>query len=287
MACAHRVALQGFSGFERSALASYFRLAHLRNPAYVKVDELTDCEFVIADADHLGALAAVIAADRVRDTLFVGSSAPPGATAWMMRPIDPVHVLRELDAMVALRASERLPAYLPAALPPLRAGGGRHGLDLPLRRASDRDRLDTAVPERRGVDALVVADGNEAVLPVQRELERLGLRIERVHTSDQALERLSGKPYDLVVLDRELGPASELDGMMLCQLIKRQHRAVLGARKPAVMMLADNPSEVDRVRGMLAGCDVYLPTAADERQLSEALEPLGLGASTCRTCAWL
>ena len=36
----YRVALQGFSDFERSALASFFRLAGQRAPAYVQADTL-------------------------------------------------------------------------------------------------------------------------------------------------------------------------------------------------------------------------------------------------------
>jgi hypothetical protein len=98
----HRVALMGFSPFERSALASYLRLANLE-PAYEQVDDLDAAQFIVADADDPGVIAAVLAADRAGDTVFIGGEAPERAMAWMMRPIDPLHVLRELDATAALR----------------------------------------------------------------------------------------------------------------------------------------------------------------------------------------
>ncbi len=98
----HRVAFLGFSDFERGALASYFRLAHNRTPCYQLVATLTDADFLVADADHGPSVQLVLATERSAETVFIGAQAPPGSTAWMMRPIDALHVMRELDAMVAL-----------------------------------------------------------------------------------------------------------------------------------------------------------------------------------------
>jgi len=92
------------SPFERSALTSYFRLATNRSPAYEHADAGSEAHFLIVDADHAGVVEGVVAAGRVRDSVFIGSQAPDGAVAWMTRPIDPLHVLRELDAMVDARA---------------------------------------------------------------------------------------------------------------------------------------------------------------------------------------
>jgi CheY-like chemotaxis protein len=103
---AQRVALLGFGDFERSALVSYLRLSSSREPAYEEASSLAKADYVIADADHAGTVDAVLVADRVADTVFIGSLAPDGALAWMMRPIDPLQVFREIGATVALRQSQ-------------------------------------------------------------------------------------------------------------------------------------------------------------------------------------
>lgn len=105
----HRVAFLGFSEFERKALASYFRLAHNRNPAYEQVPTLTDADFLVADADHGPSVQLVQAIERLGETVFIGGQAPEGCSAWMMRPIDALRVMRELDGLVAHALDARAP----------------------------------------------------------------------------------------------------------------------------------------------------------------------------------
>ena len=105
----HRVAFLGFSDFERKALASYFRLAHNRSPAYEQVPTLTDADFLVADADHGPSVQLVQAIERMGETVFIGNQAPEGSCAWMMRPIDALHVMRELDGLVARALGARAP----------------------------------------------------------------------------------------------------------------------------------------------------------------------------------
>src|SRR5258706_10605829 len=95
----YTVAIEGFSAFERTALASFFRLAAQRSPAYHRVEETGLSDFLIADADHAGALAVVQRGQRLGDTVFIGAQAPDGASAWLPRPIDPMHIVRELDTL--------------------------------------------------------------------------------------------------------------------------------------------------------------------------------------------
>jgi hypothetical protein len=122
----HAVALEGFSAFERKALVSYFLHAG-SDPAYEQVATMAQAEFVVADADDPAAVNAVVDAGRVGDSVFIGARAPDGALAWMMRPIDPPHVARELDAMVALRHRAHVPA--PSRRSAARATGGRRASD--------------------------------------------------------------------------------------------------------------------------------------------------------------
>ena len=88
----YRVALHGFSDFERSSLTFCFRQAAKRVPGYVQVDSIDNSDFIVADARRGAARGA-----RLDDTLFIGATAPPGAKAHLQRPIDPERILRALD----------------------------------------------------------------------------------------------------------------------------------------------------------------------------------------------
>src|SRR4051794_11111925 len=72
----YTVALQGFTPFERSALASFFRLAAARTPAYVQAERIDDCDFLVADGDDAKATQAVRDAARMADTVFIGMQIP-------------------------------------------------------------------------------------------------------------------------------------------------------------------------------------------------------------------
>jgi CheY-like chemotaxis protein len=302
MSAPYLVALQGFSAFERSALASYFRLASNRSPSYEQVDSLADSQFVIADADHAGVVQAIVRAGRVAETVFIGARAPDNATAWMMRPIDPLHVMRELDAMVSVKAIERasaasLPPSVVAARAPSRAPQSG---PMPTRRAGDSEdahargaasllRLAESPPpagrEGRGAEALLVDDSEIALRFLETRLQRHGLHTQRAASSGRALEVLAQRNFDFVFLDFELGDASELDGLALCQHIKRQHHPVGGGTVPVVVMVSAHHSELDRVRGMLAGCDAYLAKPLDPIALGQLLAQHGVPAVAASSAA--
>ncbi len=320
MSLPYRVTLQGFSAFERSALASYFRLAANRSPAYEQVETMADAQFLIVDADHVEAVRSVQTAGRVRDGVFIGAQAPDGASAWMMRPIDPLHVLRELDAMVGALDAASARQRPPTTIRPLLAsdpGGaymgpsgrtaGRHLRtgSTPSRRATDVAPAPTPTPPsprsppsplppppptaaprpapppkpdaaRPVAEALLVDDSDIALRFLEVRLQRLGVHTERASTSGKAIELLSRKAYRFIFLDVDLGPASDLDGLSLCQHIKRQHHHVGGLAVPVVAMVSAFQSELDRARGALAGADAYLGKPLDEVALARLLAVNGV-----------
>jgi len=276
---AQRVALLGFGDFERSALVSYLRLSGSRVPAYQEAASLASADYAIADADHAGTLDTVIGADRVADTVFIGSLAPDGALAWMMRPIDPQQVFREIDAAVSLRhsrAQSMRGAALPANVPPPTADPTTAALARP---AAERG------PARRAGDlsaptaALLVDDSEIALRFLERQLQALGLRTETAATSQRALELLAQRRYDVVFLDVDLGPHSGLDGLSLCQHIKRQPPSAGKPAAPVVVMVSAHAAATDRVRGSFAGCDAYLAKPLDDDALRRSLRTLGLRLS--------
>lgn len=247
MSDTYRVALLGFSDFERSTLASYFRLAARRSPSYLLVPTGDESDFILADADHAPSVQLVLATDRLGQTVFVGSQAPAGAVAWMMRPIDPLHVMRELDAM-------RLPAVPGAAVEPAPASST------------------PSSPPAPAASALLVDDSPIALRFLASRLQPWGLAVETAGNSGKAIERLAQHNYDFVFLDVELGPDSELDGLALCQHIKRHH-PLAGSM---LVMVSAHHSELDRVRGTLAGCDAYLGKPLQAAELERLLVRHGL-----------
>jgi CheY-like chemotaxis protein len=282
-----KVAFLGFSDFERAALTSYFRLAHNRVPSYEQVATLTDADFLVADADHAPSVQLVVVTERLEQTVFVGAQAPAGHRAWMMRPIDALHVMRELDAMVTA-------AGLP--VPDLGEGSRQSTVIQPPRRtrvelagellanqppqpASPPQpvALPPAVLARPAAPpatprALLVDDSELALRFLETKLARWRLDIDRAATSGQAMELLDECSYDFIFLDIDLGEESELDGLSLCQRIKQAPEWM----NAAVILVSVHHTEMDRVRGALAGCDAYLGKPLDEVELQRLMLRQGL-----------
>ena len=234
-----RVALHGFSDFERRALGSFFRLAAPPALALELVADIASAQLIVADADHPGTVDALQAAARVADTVFIGESAPALAAARLSRPIDALHVLREIEALAARRRA-------------------------PVAEIAWPDPTTSAPRRAPRFSALLIDDSAIALRYLQVRLQRMGLDCDLAPGSARALELLSQRAYGYVFIDVELGEGSALDGLALCQHIKRQHRHV-GGSTPVLVLVSAHHSQLDRARGAFAGCDHYLPKpAADE-----------------------
>ena len=253
----YTVALQGFSDFERSALNSFFRLAQARAPAYQPAVTVAESDFIIADADHPANVAAVRDTRRLQDTIFIGAQAPLGAVAWLPRPIEPTRIVRELDLVLELRlASLDEPRQDP-------------GSDWVSSGPSDL----MATDGRPTKDVLVVDDSRIALKFLQTRLQGLGYRVHLARDATQALERLATQAFSLVFLDVALGPEGSMDGLAVCQHIKRRQEHP-GGIAPAVLLVTGRTSSMDRVRGDLAGCDAYLTKPLMEDEFAAALRLL-------------
>ena len=246
----YTVALQGFSDFERSTLASLFRLEQQRAPAYVQGNSLVESDFVIADADSPAALNAVNDAHRVQDAIFIGSHPPAGAAAHLPRPIEPKRLLHELDLLLEARL-----ALLDE--PPLTDW---------VVSSPDALRGDDSPP---ALDVLVLDDSRIALKFLQSRLQGLGYRVHAVQTADEALALLDAQPFSIVFLDIDLGEGP-LDGLAVCQHLK-QRRTHPGDIAPAVVVVTGSTRSTDRVRGDLAGCDAYLTKPLMEEEFMAAL----------------
>ncbi len=308
MPAAYRIAVLGFSEFERRTLASCFRLATGRDQRYVQEPLITAADYIVADADHAPSVQLVAAIERMGETVFVGHRAPPDARAWMARPIDPLHVMRELDALVvqnrlpdppvagdgeppstAVQAVQREQAAdeaspllqrrdpTPPAAPAPPATGATPAASARQRQPDAPAEAPAAAPAvvLPPPSALLVDDSEIALRYLETRLQRWGMRIDRASSSGQAIALLAQRDYDFVFLDLELGDDSELDGLALCHHIKRNQGegAALGS---SVFIVSAHQTELDRVRGALAGCDAYLGKPLQDIDLRRLLVRHGL-----------
>jgi two-component system cell cycle response regulator len=277
------VAIEGFSAFERQSLTSFFRLAAQRSPAYRQVEEAGLSDFLIADADHAPSLAAVQRGQREGDTVFIGAQPPAGAVAWLARPIEPVHVLRELDLLVDARLalpSDRVPLDVDIDEAGPSSGPGAMDLLLPESRIT----RSASPPERRtfprhgrtrggaGRQVLVVEDSAVALQFLRQRLRKLGYRVETVTSGEAALELLERRSFPLAFVDINLGPPGSVDGLRVCQTIKQ--RAQVAGSACAVILTTGLDGASDRVRGSLAGADAYLVKPLLEAEFIAVLKQL-------------
>lgn len=264
------VAIEGFSAFERQALASFFRLAAQRSPAFRQVDEAGLADFLIADADHPASVTAVRRGQRVEDSVFIGARAPEGAAAWLPRPIEPMYVLRALEELVELRLSAPEPPSAMMDLDPHDADTQRGGLD---GRPEHSEVPPQSVPRPRGGggrEVLLVEDSPIARQFLKQRLQHLGYRVHECASGEAALEILSKRTFGMVFLDVVLGPPGSVDGLQLCQRLK-QRGAQGGGLRTVVVIVTGLDGATDRVRGSLAGCDAYLTKPLHESEFIATL----------------
>jgi CheY-like chemotaxis protein len=182
--------------------------------------------------------------------------------AWLLRPIDPMHILRELDSLVEQRQSS--PGDLRAALAPV-GRGERSGL------LSSLGDLEGAAST--GPDVLVVEDSAIARRLLQVRLQDLGYRVQLARDGDEAMALLERERFALVFLDIVLGLPDGLDGLTICRQLKQDPRFG-GAAAPKVVLVTGLSAATDRVRGSLAGCDAYLTKPLSDETLLQALRTL-------------
>lgn len=271
------VAIEGFSAAEREALASVFRLAAQRSPAFQQVEDAGVSDFLIADADSAAAVAAVKRGQRLGDTVFIGGRSPSGANAWLPRPIDPAHVLRELEVLVELRLSLPDPPSAMMPLEPMESAEPQPALPAEPAAAPRVERRRRPRPPKPawrgggGREVLLVEDSPIARQFLKRRLCHLGYKVHECASGEAALEMLSRRTFGMAFLDITLGPPGSIDGLQLCQRLKQRGAHAAGLRT-VVVMVTGLDGATDRVRGSLAGCDAYLTKPLHEAEFIAALQ---------------
>ena len=271
MSPAVRLALIGFTAFERDHLAAGLQTGGGHNTEYVVVDGLASCSVAVVNADDEAGVDAVLHQGRLASVVMLGTTPRPGAAAQLQRPIHVASLLRALDDLVrasppvsaAVRrvqdelarfgARTRLTAVTsaPPATPAQSAAGTASviegaGMAPPAAAAWQR-------PQR---DQILVVDENDAVLRfMAAHLECFGFEVQLVRSGGQALARVARHHFDFVFM--ATGMAS-VDGFHLCKTLKRS-RYPWQRLPPTVVLLLEQDAAVDHLRAKIAGADACLP----------------------------
>ena len=275
-----RIAVHGFSPFEHTALASFFRLAEpqaaggasARPTAYVLVDDAARAALLIVDADDGAAVGAARRAGRLRDAVFIGTQAPAGARAWLPRPIAPIHIVRALDA---LAQPHRSAAH--ATIAAMNVDVLLSDLGEPIDATTC---IAPALPRAGGAGraVLVVDDSAIARRFLARRLERFGYRVQLASSGEEALAWFERQTFAIAFVDITLGAsqADGIDGLRVCQAVKQRGPpdGIDGNQGggTAVVIVTGQTSATTRVQGSLAGCDAFLTKPLMEAEFIAALQ---------------
>jgi two-component system response regulator VicR len=104
---------------------------------------------------------------------------------------------------------------------------------------------------------LVVDDEKPIADILQFNLEKEGYTVTCAYDGDEALEKVEGNKYDLVLLDIML---PNRDGMEVCREIRKKHEM-------PIIMLTAKDSEIDKVLGLELGADDYVTKPFSAREL--------------------
>jgi two-component system, cell cycle response regulator len=300
----HKIALLGFSSFERSTFESFFRLAARRAPGYQIVDKETEAAMVIVNSDEAAVLSAFAKTRTTQKVILVGRT--DGGTGWPLqqRPIKLMSVLTQVDqtlnppAPVATGFAKAAPPLMPSASAPGRptAPSAAHASSpsvVPMPAPGVSARLSRSVRDGSGMghsrmneaapmmglntqlppavsdiydDILVVDDSDIALKFMQNRLSRFGFRAQLVRSGEEALARINVQPFKFVFLDVMM---EGLDGYQTCRAIKQRKYAE--GKPPVIVMLTSRGGTIDKIRGTLAGCDAYLTKPLNEGELVKVL----------------
>ncbi len=111
---------------------------------------------------------------------------------------------------------------------------------------------------------LLIEDDPRLAEMVSEYLGQAGFRVSAAGSGKEGLERLAREPFDALVLDLTL---PDMDGLEVCRQLRAR------ADTP-VLMLTARGDAMDRVVGLEAGADDYLPKPFEPRELLARLRAI-------------
>ena len=122
----------------------------------------------------------------------------------------------------------------------------------------------TALPSRPAPRLLLVEDDRALATMLREYLELQGFEVVPVTSGEQALACIAREPPDLIVLDVGL---PGIDGFATLERIRQE-------RFLPVIMLTARGEERDRIAGLIAGADDYLPKPFNPLELAARIRAI-------------
>ncbi|MGI9318165.1 MAG: response regulator transcription factor, partial [bacterium] len=113
--------------------------------------------------------------------------------------------------------------------------------------------------------ALVVEDNADLARLVQLHLHDINLEADIANDGNTALDMISSRHYDMLVLDIML---PELDGLEVCRQVRQVDRRI------PILMLTAKAEEIDKVVGLEIGADDYLTKPFGVAELTARIKAL-------------
>jgi twitching motility two-component system response regulator PilG len=124
--------------------------------------------------------------------------------------------------------------------------------------------MDKPYPQSKSlVRALVVDDSATVRNLIELVLKPIGVQLDCTDNGEDAIALAKNGQYDIIFLDVML---PGMDGYRVCKIIK----ADSGTRATPVVMLTSKDSAIDKVRGIMAGTNVYLTKPFEKNELLSA-----------------
>jgi len=255
------LALFGFSAHERRVLNSMLKLAAARGRIYQVADEpdRAAAQIAIVDGDQPAALRewrSCRGSDAPLPSVLVGAGPQPEGA-------DAVHVARPFSVRRLLEALDQVTIRRLRYVPDLTINDTNEGGSL-NEALMDQAREAASQARRSGARALVVDDSPPVRKLMEIELGLFGVDVDFATTGEEALEKLQRQSVDIVFLDVML---PGVDGYSVCKALRRQRPT----REIPVVMLTGRGSRIDRIRGAMAGCSMYLTKPVAQEQLHDVI----------------
>ena len=242
------VAIFGFSGNDQNVLRSILGLSKNRPISY-RFNEVSG----------KGAMS---------DLVILNGANSKAMTEWRLRPAN-------TSARKAVIATDEPHDHYqtPVIKRPFVASKVLHALDQAVAMLEPKSAVNMAPPspaseppmaEKQPLRALVVDDSLVVRKQMELELQQLGLQVHLAESARKAQAYLKRSTYQIIFLDVLLPDG---DGLSICKAIKKDR---FHTHTP-VFLLTGKSSPFDRLKGKVAGCDVYLTKPLQIQTLRNAI----------------
>ncbi|HEC85466.1 MAG: hypothetical protein DRR08_04670 [Candidatus Parabeggiatoa sp. nov. 2] len=261
-----KVSVFGLAPNEQNTLGSIFKLAASRSRQYTMVSptERTAADIILVDSDDTNAMnewRSFSVRHSTIPVIYVTKTAPAQATneVYLRRPLTLKRVLETLDK-VAIVALKHVNIDI-------------HDGGVPDDDEDAKSAYNVAVQsaEKTGVKALVVDDALSVRKAMEIHLGVLGVDIDFAETGEEALEYIQKTVYDIIFLDLML---PGIDGYKVCKEIK-SHKL---SKNTPVIMLTGKGSRFDKIKGTMAGANLFLTKPVEQEKLKEVIKQYAAGA---------